>query len=229
MLICRKAVWKSSMTNRKTPFLPHTRLDEKNRHLREENIRLRKLLASHGIHIPPLQTESIPHPQQGEQFPLESKDERAAKRIALFRDLFRGRQDVYSRRWENSNGRSGYAPAALKDWKAINTSRPEDRKRVEKQTRTFLSLTDTVIESHLLGKETIGIYPLLPDETCWFLAVDFDKKSWQDDAHAFLETCEELNIPAVLERSRSGTGGHIWIFFDHAYHGTPASTRTRFL
>jgi superfamily II DNA or RNA helicase len=204
------------MIDSKTLFLPHTRLDEENRYLREENVRLRKLLASHGIHIPLLQPESIPHPQQGEQFPLESKEERAAKRIALFRSLFRGRQDVYSRRWENSNSRSGYAPAALKDWKAINTSRPEDRKRVEKQTRTFLPLTDTVIESHLLGKETIGIYPLLPDETCWFLAVDFDKKSWQDDARAFLETCEELNVPAVLERSRSGNGGHIWIFFDHA-------------
>jgi superfamily II DNA or RNA helicase len=63
---------------------------------------------------------------------------------------------------------------------------------------------------------TVGTYPLLPDETCWFLAVDFDKKPWQDDAAAFLATCQELNVPAALERSRSGNGGHVWIFFDRA-------------
>lgn len=82
-------------------------------------------------------------------------------------------------------------------------------------------MTDSVIESHLLGKETIGVYPLLPDETCWFLAADFDKKSWEKDAKAFLETCQELGVPATLERSRSGKGGHVWIFFDQAI---PAST-----
>ena len=69
-------------------------------------------------------------------------------------------------------------PAALKDWKAINESRPEDRKKVGQKTRKFLPLTDAVIESHLLGKDTVGVYALLPDETCWFLAADFDKKTW---------------------------------------------------
>ena len=58
------------------------------------------------------------------------------------------------------------------------------------------------------------MYPLLPDETCWFLAADFDKKTWEYDSQAFLETCQQLSVPAVLERSRSGKGGHIWIFFD---------------
>jgi hypothetical protein len=61
---------------------------------------------------------------------------------------------------------------------AINSSRPEDRKKVDRNTRKSLPLSDVVIENHLLEKETIGIYPLLPDETCWFLAVDFDKKTW---------------------------------------------------
>ena len=70
-------------------------------------------------------------------------------------------------------------PAVVKDWKAINKSRPEDRKKVDQKTRKFLPITDAVIESHLLGKETIGVYPLLPDETCWFLAADFDKKTWE--------------------------------------------------
>jgi len=73
-----------------------------------------------------------------------------------------------------------------------------------------------VIENHLLGNETIGAYPMLPDETCWFLAVDFDKKTWQEDSRVFMDTCRDLNVPAALERSRSGNGGHVWIFFDRA-------------
>jgi len=77
-------------------------------------------------------------------------------------------------------------------------------------------MTDAVIESHLLGEETIGVYPLLPDETCWFLAADFDNRTWEYDVLAFLETCQDFNVPAALERSRSGKGGHIWIFFDCA-------------
>jgi superfamily II DNA or RNA helicase len=84
-----------------------------------------------------------------------------------------------------------------------------------------LPLTDEVVENHLKGIHTIGVYPLLPDETCWFLAADFDKKSWQSDAAAFLAMCGELGVPAALERSRSGNGGHVWIFFDRAI---PAAT-----
>src|SRR5688572_13927318 len=114
------------------------------------------------------------------------------------------------------DGRHGYMPVVVKDWKAINRSRPEERKKVDQKTRKFIPLTDAVIENHLLGKETVGVYPLLPDETCWFLAADFDKKTWEYDSLAFLETCQESNVPAALERSRSGKGGHIWIFFDRA-------------
>ena len=147
---------------------------------------------------------------------LEDRKERARKRIVLFRSLFRGREDVYARRWESPDGRSGYTPAAQKDWKAINRSRPEDRKKVDQKTRQYFPLTDAVIENHLLAKETIGVYPLLSDETCWFLAVDFDKKTWQEDSRVFMDTCRELNVPAALERSRSGNGGHVWIFFDRA-------------
>jgi len=87
---------------------------------------------------------------------------------------------------------------------------------VDEKTRRFIPLTAPVIENHLLGKETVGVYPLLSDETCFFLAADFDKKTWEDDSQAFLETCQELHVPAALERSRSGKGGHIWVFFDHA-------------
>ena len=111
---------------------------------------------------------------------------------------------------------AGYVPAAVKDWHAINRSRPEKRRRLDHATRRFLPLTDAVIAGHFCGRETIGVYPLLPDETCWFLAVDFDKKTWAEDARAFLETCQALSVPAALERSRSGNGGHVWMFFDRA-------------
>src|SRR5258707_13681556 len=98
-------------------------------------------------------------------------------------------------------------PVVVKDWKAINKSRPEDRKKVDQKTRKFLPLTDAVIEDHLLGKETIGVYALLPDETCWVLAADFDKKTWEDDSLDFLEPCRWLNRPAGLKPSPSGKGG----------------------
>ncbi len=218
-----RPTWSSEqgMVGRSSESASFERADGENQRLREENARLRRLLAAHGIPVPLLPPDDALPVQTIEPMPVERKEVRARKRIALFRSLFRGREDVYARRWENHDGRSGYAPGALKDWKAINSSRPEDRKKVDRNTRKFLPLSDTVIENHLLGKETIGIYPLLPDETCWFLAVDFDKKTWADDSRAFLETCRELNVPAALERSRSGNGGHAWIFFEHAL---PAST-----
>jgi hypothetical protein len=62
----------------------------------------------------------------------------------------------------------------------------------------------------------MGVYPMLLDETCFFIAADFDKATWQDDARAFLETCRVMNLPAALERSRSGNGGHVWLFFSEA-------------
>jgi hypothetical protein len=95
-------------------------------------------------------------------------------------------------------------PADVKDWKAINKSSPEDRKKLAQKTRKFLPLTDAVIEQHLLGKETIGVYPLLPDETCWFLAADLDKAAWEYDSLSFLETCLELKVAAALERCSPG-------------------------
>lgn len=204
------------MTENGSDSLPFEPPEQENVRLREENARLRRLLAVHSIPIPQLPPENPPPTKTVEPAPSVDKEERARRRIALFQSLFRGREDVYARRWENADGRHGYMPAVVKDWKAINKSRPEDRKKVDQKTRKFLSLTDAVIEDHLLGKETIGVYALLPDETCWFLAADFDKTTWEYDSLAFLETYRELNVPAALERSRSGKGGHIWIFFERA-------------
>jgi superfamily II DNA or RNA helicase len=204
------------MSEHDSVSLPFESPEQENARLREENARLRRLLAVHGIAVPQF-VPGVPRPATAvATTPLVDKEERARQRIALFRSLFRGREDVYARRWESADGNSGYSPAAIKDWKAINKSRPEERKKVDQKTRKFLPVTDTVIENHLLGKETVGVYPLLPDETCWFLAADFDKKTWEYDASAFLETCRDLRVPAALERSRSGKGGHIWIFFERA-------------
>jgi superfamily II DNA or RNA helicase len=196
----------------KTQF-PKRDLEEENQLLRLEVERLKQILATHGLPAASALINCPTAPPVVLQQP-EDRQERAKQRIALFRSLFSGREDVYAKRWTSADGRSGYSPAALMDWTAIHSSNPEDRKKVVRQTRTFLPLSDTVVESHLFGKETIGVYPLLPDETCWFLAVDFDKKSWQEDARAYIDTCAGMGIPVVLERSRSGNGGHIWIFFD---------------
>src|ERR1039457_2100795 len=147
------------MTEKGSESLPFEPPEQENIRLREENARLRRLLAVHSIPIPQLAPENRPPTKTVETAPPVDKEERARKRIALFRSLFRGREDAYARRWENYDGRSGYVPAAVKDWKAINKSRPEERKKVDQKTRKFLPVTDAVIENHLLGKETVGVYP----------------------------------------------------------------------
>jgi superfamily II DNA or RNA helicase len=203
------------MPDQKNPLVAEKLCDQ----LREENAMLRRVLSEHGIEIPPQPPEPAAQLAPNEtQQELEDTAERARKRISLFRSLFRGREDVFAVRWEShrGDGKSGYMPAAERDWNAINRSRPEDRKQVDRKTRRFLPLTDKVIEDHLWGRHTIGVYPLLADETCWFLAVDFDKTTWQQDAIAYLETCTGLDVPAAFECSRSGNGGHVWIFFDRA-------------
>jgi hypothetical protein len=146
-------------------------------------------------------------------------------KINLFRSLFRGREDVYPKRFESlKTGKKGYQPVCRNEWVSGICEKP--RVRCEDCIhRQFLPVTDDVIRNHLLGMDpqdrsdrdfTIGVYPMLLDETCWFLAADFDKASWKDDARAFCNTCKEFGVPATLERSRSGNGGHIWIFFSES-------------
>jgi len=143
-------------------------------------------------------------------------------KIGLFRALFRGREDVYPRRFENRRtGKAGYALACANEWVRGICEKPRI-KCAECPHRRFLPVTDDVIRWHLSGRDdsgqpfVAGVYPLLQDETCFFLAVDFDKGAWRDDAAAFLDTCRRLNLPAALERSRSGRGAHVWLFFAEA-------------
>ncbi|MFS0646835.1 TOTE conflict system archaeo-eukaryotic primase domain-containing protein [Siminovitchia sp. 179-K 8D1 HS] len=137
------------------------------------------------------------------------------EKIRLFKDLFKGRMDVYAIRWESADGRSGYTPACANEWQKPLCLKPQIRCS-QCQNRRFLHLTEQDLYEHLSGKKTIGIYPLLPDETCWFLAIDFDKKQWKRDVIVFIETCKKFNVPSHIERSRSGNGGHVWIFFSSA-------------
>ena len=140
-----------------------------------------------------------------------------AEKVALFRSLFRGREDVYAVRIQfKTTGLWGYIPHGERDWEALRSARPEDKKTVDRETRTLYPLTGKVIELHLSGKMTAGMYPLLADETCRRLAADFDKKTWKEDAVAYAATCRQAGFNAYLERSRSGNGGHVWIFFESA-------------
>ena len=129
------------------------------------------------------------------------------EKIRLFRSLFKGRDDVFARRFENAKtGKSGYAPVRRNDLVS-------DRKDIKTNIHVYVPLSDEIIRNHLIGHNppepsnkdfTVGIYPLLTNETCCFLAADFDKSTWTVDAKTFLETCVSYQVPAVLERSRSG-------------------------
>jgi superfamily II DNA or RNA helicase len=146
----------------------------------------------------------------------------STEKVALFRHLFAGRPDVSPVRWENrKTAKSGYAPACFNEWIRGICGKPQV-KCGECPHQAFITVSDDIIEKHLRGGDgarpsggdfVAGVYPLLPDETCWFLAADFDEESWAADALAMLETCRAKGVPAALERSRSGNGGHVWIFF----------------
>ncbi len=116
-------------------------------------------------------------------------------------------------RWESRSGKSGYSPSCSNERNRSLCRKPYV-KCAECTHRVYAPLTDQVVYNHLAGKITLGMYPLLLDETCLFLAVDFDKKSWKEDAAAFLRSSKALGVQAYLERSRSGNGGHVWVFFD---------------
>ena len=186
--------------------------------LQAENARLVALLESHGIAwratpaaaSQPALTASVPEPAPAPPGPSLS----TAEKVALFRRLFRGRTDVYPVRWDGkTSGKSGYAPACANEWRAGVCEKPRI-KCGDCSHRLLVPLSDSVIYDHLAGKQTVGVYPLLEDDTCHFLAVDFDEADWQQDAQAFIQSCGELGVPAALEISRSGRGAHAWVFFD---------------
>ena len=178
--------------------------------LREENIRLVALLETHGVEwrLPSATTLAPETPEEAESSKLST-----AEKVALFRRLFQGRTDVYAVRWvSKSTGKSGYSPACANEWRAGVCEKPRI-KCSDCCHRLLIPLSDAVLYDHLAGKHTVGIYPLLPDDTCHFLAVDFDEAEWKEDALAFAQSCHDLGVPSALEISRSGNGAHVWVFF----------------
>ncbi len=179
--------------------------------LREENARLRSLLG--------LEARQDDGHRHGWTPTLFSQPTEAAlidgaasveEKLTLVRTLFGARSEVFAIRWENaSTSKSGWSPAVRGGWA---------NKRMKKE---YLPLTDEVLARHLRGEATIGIYPLLPGDTCTLLACDFDQGTWALDALAYLDACHRAEVPAALERSRSGNGAHVWVFFEGE---VPAST-----
>lgn len=134
------------------------------------------------------------------------------QKIAIFRSLFRGRTDIFASRWINKQGRSGYSVACNNEWIQGICHKP----RVKCQDcnhRQFTELTDQTIYRHLAGHQVVGLYPLMHDSTCFFLATDFDKGQWQEEVKAMSKACLAFEIPHTIEISRSGNGAHLWIFF----------------
>ena len=127
---------------------------------------------------------------------------RPEEKIALFLELFGARRDVYPKFWENrSSGKKGYSPAYINDHVAGGSG------------KRLLPLDDHVIEKHLRGQQAIGVYPLRPDDSCIFLAADFDGEGWRENVLAYREVAQKSGVNAATERSRSGNGAHAWIFF----------------
>ncbi len=185
--------------------------------LRAENARLRAMLGMDrtedhpaGPWRPTLFAEEKP---TANRRPVDHSSTREEK-VALFRSLFVGRSDVYAARWANERtGKAGWSPQVEGGW--ANARRPDKR---------YLPVTEDVVRGHLAGGSHVGLYPLMDGDTCRLLACDFDGAGWLLDALAYHDSARAAGIPVALERSRSGDGGHVWVFFGQA---VPASSARR--
>lgn len=159
----------------------------------------------------PTETNDAVHPPQS-----------AVEKVRLFRELFRGREDLYPTRFiSKKTGKAGYAPACANKFVAGVCPLPKV-KCGDCTNQAFRRVDDRAVREHLQGKHVMGIYPMLRDETCWLLAVDFDKSSWKEDVRAFGDTARRLGLPVLVERSRSGDGAHAWFFFEEPVPATIA-------
>ena len=136
--------------------------------------------------------------------------------IDLYKLLFRGRTDTYARRWEK-DVKSGWSPAYVFDWAEFNTHRAHGGTIKDFEKKTLVPFTEEVIKKHLEGKEAVGLFPILPDNTSYFIVADFDEAYWKNDVRSLVDECEKNNISAYAEISRSGKGAHVWIFFAEKY------------
>jgi superfamily II DNA or RNA helicase len=146
------------------------------------------------------------------------------RKLQLFERLFRGRPDVFPKRWENAKGRSGWAPCCANEWKPGVCEKPSV-KCGECPNQAFVVPSGHELRAHLEGRQVIGVYPLLDADTCRLLAIDLDGPAWRADVTAIREACEELAVQPAVERSRSGQGAHVWFFFSE---DVPAASARRF-
>lgn len=190
--------------------------------LRMENARLKEILQANGIAYDVVSTYAYDEKVYSDiSFPEVhlGKEER----IELFRSLFRGREDVFARRWYSKvTNKSGYQPVCVNEWRRGLCDK-KAIKCAECPNRNFLSLGYDDVCRHLIGNDengcdVVGIYAIMSDNNCAFLCTDFDDKSckhrYKDDVLAFVGVCRDWNIPYSIERSRSGNGAHVWIFFN---------------
>ena len=138
------------------------------------------------------------------------------EKLTIFKSLFKGREDIYATRWEKGN-KNGYSPAYTFDAYHYKAHRMKGGTFQNYENKQYQTLTEGQIIKHLEGEQLVRLYPLLKDNTSWFIAADFDEDNWAEECKTFIEICERKNIPAYLERSRSGKGGHVWIFFEENY------------
>ena len=153
--------------------------------------------------------------KQPEKIQIESnKAISNEEKIKIFMNVFRGRTDVFAKRYvSKKTGKAGYTPVCKNEFNKYKCDKPKV-KCSECAFRELVPLTEDIVLKHLKGEIGIGIYPLLPGDVCNFLAIDFDKKTYEKDVSAFWSICDELNVPIYVERSRSGNGAHVWIFFE---------------
>lgn len=157
------------------------------------------------------------------------------EKIALFRSLFRGREGVYAQRFvSRKSGKAGYSPACGNEWLRGVCEKPRI-KCGDCPNQNWLAVADDVIRWHLSGRDpagrefVMGVYPMLLDERCWFLAVDFDGEGWKKEVSVFMGIARDQKVPASLERSRSGNGGHVWLFFEEPVPATLARSLGAYL
>ncbi len=189
--------------------------------LRAENEQLRSLLQAHGIVPPPVVPDLPEKPADTSSNHTVTKRTPMHEKIALFLSLFQGRPDVYARRWESKADRSGYSPVCVNEWKPGVCLKPKG-KCADCANAAYSPYDERAVEDHLCGRYVLGIYPLLRDDTCRFLAIDFDEENWRGDVQMVADTCRKNGIPCSVEISRSGNGAHLWIFFSEPIQAAKA-------
>lgn len=171
--------------------------------LRAENDMLKMLLKENGIALPVTVSDADSSTnEEALADTIITKCSPLPEKISLFLSLFQGRPDVYARRWESKNGRSGYSPACKNEWKPGVCLKPKG-KCTDCSHAEYCSYDADAIESHLSGRCVLGVYPLLQDETCRFLAIDFDEENWRSDVQMVSATCRDNNIPCSIEMNCS--------------------------